>query len=65
MNHPLGAFQYYDKETDTTHLQWSYVDNPDVTQFEVEVYDENLRKWIKFDNRSGIIPKAAKKGSNY
>lgn len=65
MNHPLGAFQYYDKETDTTHIQWSYVDSPDLTHFEIEVYDENLRKWVKHDGRNGIVAKQPKKGSNY
>lgn len=65
MNHPLGAFQYYDKANDTTHLQWSYVDDPNVTHFEVEVYDQNLRQWVKYDNRNGIIEKPAKKGINY
>lgn len=65
MKYPLGVFQYYDKETDTTHLQWSYVEDPDVTHFEIEVYDENLRKWVKHDNRNGIVPKQPKRGSNY
>jgi hypothetical protein len=65
MNYPLGAFSYYDKENDTTHLQFSYVDDPNLTHFEVEVYDENLRKWVKFDGRNGVIEKQSKKGSNY
>lgn len=65
MNYPLGAFQYYDKETDTTHLQWSYVDDPNLTHFEVEIYDQNLRKWVKCDGRNGIIEKQPKMGSNY
>ncbi len=65
VNYPLGVFQYYDKETDTTHLQWSYVDDPNLTHFEVEIYDQNLRKWVKYDGRNGIIEKQPKVGSNY
>lgn len=65
MNTPLGLFQYYDKETDTTHLQWSYADEDDLTHFEIEVYDENLRKWVKHDGRNGIVEKTPKRGSNY
>ncbi|MEH7454018.1 hypothetical protein [Gottfriedia acidiceleris] len=65
MNYPLGAFSYYDKDTDKTHLQFSYVDDPNLTHFEIEVYDENLRKWVKFDGRNGVVEKQSKKGSNY
>ncbi|MES9681805.1 hypothetical protein ABWK22_02570 [Gottfriedia acidiceleris] len=65
MNYPLGAFSYYDKENDVTHLQFSYVDDPALTHFEVEVYDENLRKWVKYDGRNGVVEKQPKKGSNY
>lgn len=65
MNYPLGVFQYFNEETGETHLQWSYVDVPDLTHFEIEVYDENLRKWVKADGRNGIVPKPAKIGSNY
>lgn len=65
MNYPLGAFQYYDKENDKTHIQWSYVDDPNLTHFEIEVYDENLRKWVKADGRNGVYPKQSKRGSNY
>lgn len=65
LNYPLGIFQYYNKEKDTTHIQWSYVDDPGLTHFEIEVYDENLRKWIKVDGRNGVIKKEPKKGSNY
>lgn len=49
MNNPLGIFQYYDKENNTTHLEWSYVDDSELTHFEIEVYDQNLRKWVKTD----------------
>lgn len=65
MNIPLGVFQYYNKDTGKTHIQWSYVDDPDLEQFEIEVYDQNLRKWIKYDNRNGIVEKQPKRGSNY
>jgi len=65
VQNPLGMFQYYDKDSNKTHLQWCYTDDPEVTHFEIEVYDENLRKWIKYDNRNGIVPKPPKKGSNY
>ncbi|MGQ4672360.1 hypothetical protein ACUIJ5_31310 (plasmid) [Bacillus toyonensis] len=53
------------KDTNTTHLQWSYVDDPNLTHFEVEIYDQNLRKWVKCDGRNGIIEKQPKIGSNY
>lgn len=65
MQNPLGVFQYFDSATNTTHLQWSYEDSEDLTHFEIEVYDENLRKWVKFDGRNGIVEKEAKKGANY
>lgn len=65
MNHPLGVFQYFDSQTGKTHIQWSYVDDPNLTHFEIEVYDENLRKWVKHDGRNGVVVKQQKKGSNY
>lgn len=65
MKLPLGVFQYYDESTGKTYLQWSYVDDPELEHFEIEVYDENLRKWVKHDNRNGIVEKQQKRGSNY
>lgn len=65
MQYPLGVFQYYNSAADTTHVQWSYIDNPNLTHFEIEVYDENLRKWVKFDGRNGVIEKQPKKGVNF
>lgn len=62
---PLGLFHYYDSQENKTHLQWSYMDSDALTHFEIEVYDENLRKWVKFDGRNGIVQKQAKVGSNY
>ncbi|MBK3496346.1 hypothetical protein JFL43_16060 [Viridibacillus sp. YIM B01967] len=65
MNYPLGVFQYYDKDSDKTHLQWSCVDDPSFTHFEIEVYDDNLRMWVKADGRNGGIEKQPRIGSNY
>lgn len=65
MGEPLGIFQYYDESTGKTHLQWSYKEDPELSHFEIEVYDEKLRKWVKFDKRNGVVPKQPKVGSNY
>lgn len=65
MKEPLGVFQYYDAESGKTHLQWSYTDDDSLSHFEIEVFDENLRKWVKYDNRNGIVKKQGKKGTNY
>jgi hypothetical protein len=61
-NIPLGVHQSYDPESDSTLLSWSYIDSDEITHFEIEYYDENLRKWVKFDGRNGIVPKQPKRG---
>jgi len=59
---PLGVHQSYDPESKSTLLSWSYIDSEEITHFEIEYFDENLRKWVKFDGRSGIVPKQQKRG---
>ncbi|WP_234447940.1 hypothetical protein [Viridibacillus soli] len=44
---------------------WSYADDPALTHFEKEVYDQNLRNRVKADERDGIVEKQPKKRSNY
>ncbi|MGE7918231.1 hypothetical protein ACQKM9_04680 [Viridibacillus sp. NPDC093762] len=55
MNYPLGVFQYYNKDSNTTHFQWSYVDDSLLTYFEIEVYDEKLRTWVKQIVVTGLL----------
>ena len=61
-NIPLGIHQAYDPESKATMLSWSYVDSDEITYFEIEYYDENLRQWVKFDGRNGIVAKQQKRG---
>lgn len=56
-NIPLGIAQFYDSQSQTTELSWSYVENADIEFFEIEYYDEDKRKWMPFDGRSGIVKK--------
>lgn len=59
---PLGLNQVYDPEKKQTLLSWSYIDSEEITHFEIEYFDENLRKWVKFDGRTGIVEKQKKRG---
>lgn len=59
---PLGLNQVYDPEKKQTLLSWSYIDSDEITHFEVQYYDENLRKWVPADGRNGIFPKQKKRG---
>jgi hypothetical protein len=56
-NIPLGLSQQYDSATNSTTLTWSYLESANINSFEVQYYDEDLRKWVAFDGRSGIIKK--------
>lgn len=53
----LGLVHLYDPETDTTTVSWAYRDDPALTYFVLEYYDEIARKWRPYDNRMGIIEK--------
>ena len=57
-NIPLGIVQVYDKETDTTTVSWSYLESIEDEYFEIQYYDESLRKWVPFDGRNGIVKRA-------
>lgn len=56
-NIPLGISQQYDAETQSTTLSWSYIESADIEYFEIQYYDEDLRKWVPFDGRNGVIKK--------
>lgn len=56
-NTPLGIAQFYDSENQTTELSWSYLQDADIEYFEIEYYDEDKRRWLPFDGRSGIVKK--------
>jgi hypothetical protein len=56
-NIPLGISQQYDAETESTTLSWSYIESADIEYFEIQYYDEDLRKWVPFDGRNGVVKK--------
>ena len=56
-NLPLGISQVYDESKNQTQISFCYFEDSDIEYFEMEFYDENLRKWVPFDNRNGIIKK--------
>lgn len=56
-NTPLGINAQYDSETDTTVLSWSHLESAEIEYFEVQYWDEDLRKWVPFDGRNGIVKK--------
>lgn len=56
-NIPLGISQQYDPETESTVLTWSYLESADIEYFEIQYWDEDLRKWMPFDGRNGIVKK--------
>lgn len=53
----LGLVHLYDKEKDQTYVSFSYKDSSDLEHFILEYYDEELRKWVPYDNYMGIIDK--------
>lgn len=57
INIPLGISQQYDPDTNTTTLSWSYLESADIEYFEIQYWDEDLRKWVPFDGRNGIVKK--------
>jgi hypothetical protein len=59
---PLGLHQVYDPDSNTTLLSWSYLDSDEITAFEIQYYDEDLRKWVAFDGRNGVVQKQQKRG---
>ncbi len=56
-NLPLGIAQQYDTTTDTTVLTWCYRETADIQYFEIQYWDDDLRKWMPFDGRNGIVKK--------
>lgn len=56
-NTPLGLSRQYDGSTNSTVLSWAYLESADIEYFEIQYWDEDLRKWVPFDGRSGIIKK--------
>jgi hypothetical protein len=64
MSTPLGINQLYDSQKGITYLTFSYLDDGSDDYFQIEYYDETLRKWMPFDGRNGIVQKAPAVGSN-
>lgn len=56
-NVPLGIAQFYDKDTDSTQLSWSYLETADIQFWEVQYYNEEKRDWVPYDGRNGIVNK--------
>lgn len=56
-NIPLGITQIYNAQTGSTELSWAYLESADIEYFEIQYYDEEQRKWVSFDGRSGVIKK--------
>lgn len=56
-NTPLGITQIYNESTGNTELSWAYLESADIEYFEIQYYDEEQRKWVPYDGRSGIIKK--------
>jgi hypothetical protein len=56
-NTPLGVSAQYDANTNSTVLSWSYLESADIEYFEIEYYDPDLRKWVPFDGRNGVVKK--------
>jgi hypothetical protein len=54
---PLGITQVYNAQSGSTELSWAYLESADIEFFEIQYYDEEQRKWVPFDGRSGIIKK--------
>lgn len=57
LNIPLGISQFYDAQTNTTELSWSYMEGADIEYFQIEYYDEDKREWLPFDGRNGVVKK--------
>lgn len=56
-NIPLGITQIYNSQTESTELSWAYLESADIEYFEIQYYDEEQRKWVPYDGRSGVIKK--------
>lgn len=56
-NVPLGITQIYNAQTGSTELSWAYLESADIEYFEIQYYDEEQRKWVPYDGRSGVIKK--------
>lgn len=56
-NIPLGLTAIYDGASNKTEVSWCYFEDADIDYFELEYYDDRLRKWVPFDGRSGAIKK--------
>lgn len=52
-----GLSHFFNETTGETSVTWSYEDTPDLEYFVLEVYDENKRAWVPYDNHMGIIRK--------
>lgn len=52
-----GLNHFFNESTGETSVTWSYEDTPDLEYFVLEVYDENKRAWIPYDNHMGIVRK--------
>ena len=52
-----GLNHIYNESSGQTSVTWSYTDNSDLEYFVLEVYDENKRAWVPYDNHMGIIHK--------
>lgn len=48
---------FYNPNTETTNVSWSYRDSSELEYFVLEVWDEVARRWVPYDNLMGVIPK--------
>ena len=56
-NIPLGISQVHDKNNHTTQVSFSYIESADIEYFEMQYWNDDERKWLPYDGRTGIIPK--------
>jgi hypothetical protein len=55
MENPFGITSYYDKDTDQTIVSFSYLEDSDIKYFELQVWDDILRKWVPYDKMNGVV----------
>ena len=53
----FSIISYYNKDTDQTIVSFSYEEGTTIDHFELQVFDEVLRKWMPYDRLTGIVKK--------
>lgn len=56
----LGLTVLYDPSTNTSYVSFCYDENSDAEYFVLEAWNEDLRKWVPYDNKYGIIERGNK-----